>query len=240
MEEGCIVIQTCDKYQPIWKSLLWSMEKYWDFEIPWPIYFCNEEIDVKFKNSKYRQIKTGRMKHSEMISRIMSELRDYKYIFYMLDDFWPTDRMSKEIFMGLFKIFKDNNWDSLKVTAYQPMYYDVEGTSFHFNGKKILRYKKSSNWRFNQQASFWKREIFENIVSEPDEMLLEEKTNTSLGTEQAMDKKFRELYPDAEVYLYNYIWYPVSGAMWRGGLTLIGEQIEFEIAAEEFAKIKFG
>lgn len=237
MEEGCIVVQSCDKYQRIWPGLFWSFEKYWDFDIPWKIYFCNEEKKAYFPNKKYQQINTGEMGHSEMMKKIVSSLNEYKYIFYMLDDFWPTDRMTKEMFMGLFGVFKKNNWDSLKITAYQPNYYELENTEFVFNGKKILKYSKNSKWRFSQQASFWKREIFESIITESETK--NENLSTSLPVEIAMDKKFCELYPEADVYQYNYIWYPISGVMWRGVLTQIGEQIEFERKVEEIIKIKF-
>jgi hypothetical protein len=237
VEEGCIIIQSCDKYQHIWPGLFWSLGKYWDFQIPWKIYFCNEEKKIHFPNKRYQQILTGRMGHSEMMAKIISSLSEYKYIFYMLDDFWPTDRMTKEMFMGLFNIFKNNQWESLKITAYQPSHYKLENTNFEFNRKKILKYAKNSRWKFSQQASFWKREVFESIITDP--MVKDKNLSTSLPTEIAMDEKFCNLYPEANVYLYNYIWYPVSGVMWRGVLTQIGEQIEFERKVEETIKIKF-
>lgn len=238
MEEGCIVIQTCDKYQCAWEGLFWSMNKYWDFTIPWTIYFCNEELDVSLPNQKYKQIKTGRISHCEMMKSIMQKI-ECDYIFYMLEDFWPIKHMSKEMFMGLFNIFKENNWDSLKVTPHQPNHYELEGTSFSFNNQKILKYSKNSKWKFNQQASFWKREVFNGIISPPKEEHAEGKHNTSLGVEIAMDEKFQKENPNAEVYLFNYLWYPVGGSIWRGKLTQIGEQIEFERQVDEYIKIKY-
>lgn len=236
-EEGCIVIQTCDKYHTSWPGLFWSMNRYWDYDIPWKIFFCNEEKEVELPNKKYEQLKTGRLSHSEMMSKIFSDLKSYKYIFYMLEDFWPTSPMTKEMFLGLFEIFKKNNWDSLKITSYQPHFYDLENTNFEFEGKKILRYSEKSKWRFNQQASFWKHEIFESVIMPPKPQDLN--INTSLQIEDAMDERFRKLHPKAEVYLYNYVWYPISGVLWRGELTVIGKQIEFERNVEELIKIKF-
>jgi len=214
------------------------MDNYWDFSIPWPIYFCNEELDIRLPNKSYTQFKTGKLSHYEMMKKIVEEIK-YKYIFYMLEDFWPIKHMSKDMFLGLFEIFKENNWDSLKVTTHQPKYYELEGTKFSFNNQKILRYSKSSKWRFNQQASFWKHEVFKSIISPPKEEHIETKYSTSLGVEVAMDEKFRTDNPDSEVYLFNYLWYPVGGSMWRGKLTQIGEQIEFERQVEEYTKIKY-
>jgi len=213
------------------------MEKYWDSEIPWTIYFCNEEKEVKFPSDKYKQLKTGSCSHSEMMSKIFSKLKNYKYIFYMLEDFWPTAPMSKETFLGLFETFKKNNWDSLKVTSHQPHCYELENTEFSFEGKKILRYSEKSLWRFNQQASFWKRDVFESLILPPKEEDLN--ISTSLNIETAMDEKFRTMHPKAEVYLYHYVWYPVSGVMWRGELTTVGKQIRFEMQVEELIKQQF-
>lgn len=238
-EEGCIIIQTCDKYQFTWDGLFWSMNKYWDFEIPWTIYFCNEEIEVKLPNKRYKQIKTGVLDHSDMMRSILSQLKEHKYIFYMLEDYWPIKEMNKELFTSLFKLFKDNNWDSLKVTAHLPAHYKVENTNFYLKNKKILKYSKESDWVFSQQASFWKREIFENIIQKPQAGHEERRHKTSLGVEIAMDKKIKELYPNAEVYLFNYMWYPVGGVVWRGEMNLIGKQIEFERAVEEHVRISY-
>jgi hypothetical protein len=241
MEEGCIVIQTCDRYQQAWKTLFWSMEKFWDFEIPWQIYLCTETVQINLPGSRYSQIKTGKMSNAKMIKKIMGELKQYKYLFYMLEDFWPIKQMSKEKFLGLFEIFKKNDWDSLKVCPYQPKYYKVKNTNFYFGEEKILEFTEDSKWRFSQQASFWKRELLESIVydAELPDKEKEQSVNTSLSTEIKMDDIFREKHPKAKVYLYNYMWYPVGGAIWRGNLSTIGEQIQFDMNIEELIKSNF-
>jgi hypothetical protein len=242
MEEGCIVIQSCDRYQPAWEGLFWSMDKFWDYEIPWPIYFCNESNKLEFTNKKYSQIRTGYMSHAGMIKKIMQELKQYNYIFYMLEDFWPTKRMDKEIFLGLFRIFQENNWDSLKVCPYHPSYYDLINTDFHFKNKKILEFSKDSKWRFSQQASFWKREVIENLVEEEIEISPQNQEglkNTSLATEIKMDEAIRIKYPESSIYLYNYLWYPVGGVLWRGELSEIGKQLQFEMNIEKLIETKF-
>lgn len=235
MEEGCIVIQTCDKYQPAWENLFWSFNKYWDFEIPWKIYFCNEEVDCKFKNDRFIQIKCGKNNHYEILKIILEKI-DHKYIFYMLEDFWPTATIKKNIFMGLFSIFRSENWDSLKLCCIHPNRYSLENTNFIFYGKKILKFSDGSEWRFNQQSSFWKTDVLKNIIVKN---FLEEKIKTSLGFEKDTDKEYRKKYPVSKDYIYNLFWYPVGGAYWRGEINLIGQQINFEREVEEYIKNNF-
>lgn len=215
------------------------MDQYWDFSIPWRIYFCNEELDVDLPNEKYTQIKTGKKSHASMTREILGTLRDHKYVFYMLEDFWPVREMSNRTFMGLFKIFKKNEWDSLKVTINQPSFYELESTEFRFNNEKILKYSSNSRWKFNQQASFWKRDVLEQIIDDPTGPNEESKISTSLGMETATDDKFGKLFPDAQVYLFNYLWYPVGGSYWRGEINEMGKQIEFEMKVKEYNELRY-
>jgi hypothetical protein len=233
-EEGCVIIQSCDKYQELWPNLFWAMNKYWDFSIPWTIYFCTETKDIVFPNEKYKQIKTGNMNHAKMFSKILSELKEYKYVFYMLEDFWPTDKMDKETFLELFKIFKDNDLDSLRVSSHMPEYYKLEKTNIFFKDKMIFKYSKDSEWKFSQQAGFWKRELLENCIAESSTS--ESEVGSSLPVEIATDINLRNKYPDAKIYHHHYVWYPIGGSYWRGKITLIGQQIEFERKVDELVK----
>lgn len=230
MEQGCIVIQTCDKYQHIWENLFWSFEKNWDFDIPWNIYFFNEELNCDFPNKKFFQIKCGKNNHSNIFKKVLEEIK-HDYIFYMLEDFWPTSEMTKDTFMGLFSIFKENDWNSLKVCCVHPNRYSLENTNFNFKDKKILKFKDESNWRFNQQASFWKTSVLKKFFIESAD---EEGMKTSLKFEFEMDKAYKKNYKKSKDYIYNYFWYPVGGVCWRGEINLMGQQIDFEKKVQKY------
>lgn len=221
---GCIVVQTCDAYQPYWESFYWSFMKYWDHDIAWPFYFCNEEIPVNFSLPNHYQLKTGKGSHSSRFAKILDSL-EYDYVFYMLEDFWLTDRMTKYMFSELFALMKNNDWDSLRVAPYMPEYYKLEKTDHIVQNRKIFKYTQDSDWKFSQQASFWKKDFLRNIIVEP--QISEIDISTSLSGEIVMDQYLKQKYPDAKIYHYPYHWYPVSGVVWRGKLTQMGEQIEF-------------
>lgn len=233
-EEGCILIQTCDKYQMVWKNLFWSMKNFWDFKIPWKIYFCNEEKNVELPNKQFHQIKTGVCSHSEILKKSIEQI-NCDYIFYMLDDFWPTKKIKKELFLNLFNIFKKERWNSLKVCPVHPSYYQITKTDFEIEKKRIFKFDDKSKWRFNQQASFWPRELLlEQIIDSN----FEGKHESSLSFEIDMDENYKLNYPESKDYIYNYFWYPVGGSYWRRKITLLGEQIEFERKVEEYLDTK--
>ena len=232
--ENCVVIQTCDAYSHYWSGLSYSMEKYWDFSIPWDIYLCNEETKISFENKKFHQITTGTKNYADRLLHILENL-NCDYIFYMLEDFWPTDRMTKHIFTGLFNKIQENEWDCLRVSPYMPEYYDLESTNHIFDGKMILKYSDKSHWKFSQQASFWNRKFLMNIIEKS--LKTEIIDSTSLPFEIACDEYLRD--KKVNIYHYHYFWYPISGVVWRGKLTQIGEQIEAIMNIESIMQNKF-
>lgn len=230
----CVVVHTCDAYQKFWHGFYNSMQKYWDFEIDCPIFFCNENINTTFSNPKFKQLKTGSGSHSQRLSFILDNLQEYDYIFYMLEDFWPTNPMTKQMFEGLAEITIQNNWDSLRLSHFLPEYYKAEPTQIEFQNQKILKFRKDSKWQFSQQAAFWNRKFLKSCIVEPE--ISETQISTSLSGEIAMDQYLIKNHPDAKIYHYHYHWYPVSGTVWRGELTQIGQEIEYILYLDEFVK----
>ena len=236
MSEGCVVIQTCDAYSKYWPGLIYSMNKYWDFNIPWPIYFCNEEINVDF-GPNYKQLLTGKHDSMHNLKFILDYLKEYEYVFLMIEDFWPVNPMSQDMFLGLFDIFKMNNWDSLRVSTFEPSYYKVKPSGLIFKNTKILKFTEESDWHFSMQAAFWKRDFLRSCLVESD--ISDAVYKTSLPSEIACDQNLKKLYPNAEIYHYHYFWYPMSGVVWRGEFTEIGKQIEVVMNIENLLKSSF-
>lgn len=230
---GCVLVQTCDAYAKFWPGFAYSMRKYWDFSIPWPIVFCNETADINFTEPGYTQLKAGPGSYIQRLQYALDKL-PYDYVFYMLEDFWPTDRMSREMFMGLFDLFQTNRWDALRVCTFMPSHYKATPTKHSFMGRKLLKYDKDSTWKYSQQATFWKKDFLRSCLVEPTES--EVKHKTSLIAEIACDEQLNRNCPNAEIYHYHYFWYPISGAVWRGELSEIGKQIEVVMNIENMLK----
>ena len=237
---GCVIIQTCDAYQHLWAGLAFSMNRYWDYNIPWPIYFCNEEAKVFFPDGvQFRQIQTGKGNYADRLLTILDAVSEFDYVFYMIEDFWPTDRMTKEFFTGLANLVEENQWKCLRVSILSKDHHnELELSPYVFQGKPIFQYKKSAEWKFMQQSSIWDRKFLREIVAGAKKCEIVE--STSLGTEAACDVFLRQNYPDVPVYFYHYYWYPVSGVSWRGELNLIGRQIEYLMHSEDILQQRFG
>ena len=230
----CVVVHTCDAYHQFWNGFYHSMQKYWDFNIDCPIFFCNETIDLQFTNPTFKQLKTGSGSHSGRMAKILDMLEDYDYIFYMLEDFWPTRPMTKKMFEGLAELTIQNNWESLRLSHFMPDLYKAELTEYQFDNQKLLKFSKDSKWLFSQQTAFWNRKFLRSCIVEP--AISETEISSSLTGEIAMDEYLRSNFPNTQIYHYHYHWYPIAGTVWRGKLTDVGKEIEYILYADEFVK----
>ena len=57
-----VLVQTCDNYSHFWEGRYVMFNRFWDFDLDWQIYFCNEELDFPYKDDRIIQLKTGKSK----------------------------------------------------------------------------------------------------------------------------------------------------------------------------------
>ena len=55
-----VLVQTCDNYSHFWEGWYVMFNRFWDFDLDWQIYFCNEETDFPYKDNRIKQLKTGK------------------------------------------------------------------------------------------------------------------------------------------------------------------------------------
>lgn len=224
--QGAIVIQTCDAYQKYWDGFFHYMDKHWDQNINWPIYFCNEEVDC----SHYQQIKTGKGTYIERQKRILEQLSE-DYVFYLLEDFWPTCRLDGNLFDELFNLMLIHDMDALQISSCLP-YFSLEPTNIHCKNKRLLKFRQDSDWLYNQQARIWRKEMLYQTLIEPE--ISERQVSSSITAEIACDKHIKQFSP--QIYLYHHFWYPISGVLFRGQLSEIGKQMENDMKIDQWAE----
>lgn len=214
------VVQTCDKYEPFWEGFFYYLNRHWDFNIKISYYFCNEEKTFDLP-SEFKQIKTGKGTFVQNLNKILQEVKEDN-IFYMLEDFWINAPMNKNLFESLFNVFLNKDLDALQVSSYLP-YYKLKVSNSTVMDKSLLDFEKDSEWIFNFQARFWKKEIFKKCLVEPD--VSEDKINSAISVEIKSDQFVRKKF-FLNVLLFHYFWYPISGVAYRGKLTEIGKQMQ--------------
>lgn len=226
--ECSVVIQTCDKYEKFWEGMFYYMDKFWDDSINIPIYFCNEKISIN--NKKFIQLKTGNGSFVGNLRNILGQV-DTKYIFYLLEDFWPINNFSKNLFENLFNYIHLNNVKALQVSAYTP-YYTLEKTETYVNNQRLLKFSKESDWKFNLQSRFWDKEFLKFCLEEPE--ISESEVNSAITVEITCSNKIKNLNDD--IFFYHHFWYPFSGVSYRGDFTNLGKELNNNMKADIFGK----
>lgn len=215
----CVLVQTCDRYEPYWRGFWHFMEKHWDFRIPAPIRMFNEEKRAKTPDW-CPQTLVGSGTFVENLKKTLS-LVEEEHIFLMLEDFWPVAPMGRQMFDALYEEFVGRDLDALQVSNYAP-YYTLRSEGRRLLGKPILDFCPKSDWVFNFQARFWKREVLEKLLVEP--AISERAVGSAITAEMASDKLARESF-DLKASLIHYLWYPLSGVAYRGEMTEFGSHL---------------
>jgi hypothetical protein len=224
-----VIIQTCDKYEKFWEGLFHFFEKQWDFQIECPIYFCNEIKEIKLP-CWAKQIKTGKGTFVQNLKNILESVPENN-VFFLLEDDWPIAPMKKELFNKLYEHFMENNLDSFQVGPYTP-YYKLENTNKKINEQNIWKIKQDSDWLFNLQARFWKKEKFKNCLAEPE--ISEEKLSSAITVEVSSNELAKK--NKLNVDFYHYFWYPIAGVAARGQFTKIGNDMQNIVNIDKLAK----
>ena len=225
-----VVVQTCDRYEPFWGGFFHFMKKQWSNSIPCPIYFCNETREVSLPDN-FKQIRSKSGTFVENLNFILDQIKEDN-IFYMLEDFWPTAPMRKSRFLSLFDCFLNNDADALQVSTVTP-YYSLTKTDQIIYGQRLLQFASESDWIFNFQARFWKKEIMRKCLRNP--IVSEKEISSAITVEMESDKFAKNM--NLKVLFHHYFWYPISGVAYRGELTEIGKQMQNIVEIERYASV---
>ena len=84
-------------------------------------------------------------------------------------------------------------------------------------------------------SRFWKKESLKKCLVEP--AISEKKVSSNITVEIASDKIAKDV--KLQAYLYHYIWYPFSGAVYRGELNEEGKILQNIFNIDMIVKQKF-
>lgn len=222
-----VAILSCDRYEPYWRGLWNFMGKNWDFSIDAPIRMFNEEKKADCP-SWCEQRLVGNGTFVENLRRAVSTTNE-EHLFLMLEDFWPIAPMNRRMFEELYEEFRENDLDALQVSNYSP-YYTVQKSGRRVMGQELMDFHPNSDWIFNFQARFWKRESLLKFLVEPE--LSERSVGSAITAEMAADKLVRSS-GGFRVRLFHYLWYPLSGVSYRGQFTDFGRHLQNIVEIDE-------
>lgn len=221
-----VLIQTCDRYEKFWPGFFNFFEKHWDSSIDCKIYFCNEKNNVILPDN-FISIKNGSGTFVQNLKNSIDQIKEND-IFFLLEDFWPIAPMTKDLFFNFYDYFNQKELDAFQVGPYTP-YYKLEKTENKIKNRDIWKIKKDSDWLFNFQARFWKKQILKECLVEPE--ISERTISSAISVEMDSNKIAQQ--KEINVNFYHYFWYPIGGVAYRGDFTEIGNQMNNIVNIDE-------
>ena len=225
MDDISVIVHTCDKYNFCWDGWYYYFNKYWNYNLPWKIYFLNETKDINYKNTN--QIKSGPGEWSDRLKVGLGKIHS-KYIFYLQEDVWLQKKVDFDLFLKLYEIVVKYNINALRiVNKTDPNYYKLNNTSI-FNGE-ISKFKNNSKYLVSHQPSIINKDFLIKTLI-PNESPWDNEINGTnrLQNEQIIKYKWGLFkysgIPDHKIYLFLINnWY--SAVVRQGSFTEDGEKL---------------
>lgn len=225
---ACVLVQTCDRYDRLWRGFWHFMEKQWDFSIKAPIYFASNSLTGCLPKW-CRGISFGDRTFVEGLKKSLQSIEE-ENIFLMLEDYWPIAPMTKNIFDSLYLEFEKSGVDALQVSNYSP-YYSLQTSGRKVAERELMKFLPKSEWIFNFQARLWRRQSLDGCLSEPE--ISETAVGSAITAEIASDEAARKK-EDFKASLVPYTWYPISGVSHRGRMSALGEALQNIVNTEGY------
>jgi len=215
-----VIIQTCDKYRNFWNGWYLAWKNNWNWDLKWPVVFCNEEMDLPFNDPRIGQIKSPVSKDKNGFSNRLSDILEKvktKYVLYIQDDMWLTNSVNFSTFKeALYKV-RYNDWNCLRLHEKIWLNYTLEKTRHFVNEKRVLKMKSTSEWLLTHNAAIWNKQfLMESILPDEDPW-----TNEVEGGVRISKK-----YTDPKIYHLNERWYYQPGASQNGIINSFMEQYQ--------------
>jgi hypothetical protein len=193
MNNLAIIIQSCDAFEFLWEGWLYAWQKYWDFKIPYPIYFITETKSPVFPKV-INNIQVGKGEFSSNLIHAFEKIPE-SHIFYMQDDFWLRATYYKALFDYHYNIFYEFEMDCLRIIGpikkYKALklYFDLD--------YPFLRFQLDSPYIGTHISAFWKKVHFLSILKHEESPW----TAEGLGTE-----RLRQL-PQEPKHFFQHLWF---------------------------------
>ena len=249
----CVLVQTCDAYSHFWNGWYKMFDRFWDFDLDWQIYFCNEEVDLPFKDERIKQIKTGKSKQywgtesrewlptfggpkqidegwSDRLLHMLKSV-DTKYILYFQEDQWPKFKIDKVLFSDLASFCQSYDVSALKLHRINRLDQTQRlETDIYIKNKKLIQWGSESEWLVSHQPTIWNREFLIDLTIKGEGF----RDNEYAATER-LKEKYKDNFP--KIYSYNHDWFyersASSGGNWVEPVAWEFDEVQNEMVKEE-------
>lgn len=155
-----LLLVSYDGYGDMWPTFFECKEKYWP-DCPYQLVLVN---NIKaFKKKNVRVINCGRDAQWSMRTRLALESIESKYVLFLLEDFFLSDKVNTTDIQGAINLMEADNLDYYKIMTFSKIKTK--------NYKRInYLHEIPADWPYgiSLQAAIWKRDYFLKMVGTED------------------------------------------------------------------------
>lgn len=148
-----IILHTKDSYSEFWDYWWLFFNKHCNH----PVIFVTETKKPRF-NNKVSVFYTGFGEWGERLNKILDHLSSIEYVFYMQEDFWPTQ--SFPFNQNIIDIAIANDFDCWRMCEMSYLYSIIE-SNLHTN---TFRFHQNSLYTLSHQFSLWNRSFLRKFI----------------------------------------------------------------------------
>lgn len=226
-----VIVQTCDEYEFLWRGWYLSFKNNWDWSLGWKIYFCPESKRPPFYDSRIEVMNTTKSKDSSGFSSRLTEILQNiktKYVLYIQDDMWLKTKVDGNALKECLYLMKHFDWNSIKVHEKIWFNYNLEKTKIFVGDKRVLKYKKDSEYLLTHNAAIWNRTfLLESMI--PNETPWKNEIDGTL--------RIRNKYEEPKIYHFDMGWYYPIGIQEGGKFLPFGNELNNQLIANEINKL---
>lgn len=151
-----LLLVSYDGYGDMWPAFFECKERFWP-DCPYPLVLSNNEKAFEARN--VRVINCGKEAQWSTRTRIALESIESKYVLFLLEDLFISDRVKTSDLQNAIALMEENNLDYYKIMTFSKI------CTKNYKGMGYL-HEIPASWPYgiSLQAAIWNREYFLNLV----------------------------------------------------------------------------
>jgi hypothetical protein len=159
MTDLTLAIGTCDLYLKFVPNCIYLANKYLEPDIERLIIGETEHLDIK----NYKFINSGKLDWGQRMINGLNSVKT-KYVFFILEDYYLSQKLTKEYFDWMIKFMDRERAKKLIITSVP----DWAGYKYSVNIDTIKKMHPESNWLASIQPAIWDVKHLINTISPED------------------------------------------------------------------------
>ena len=168
MDNISMVLMSCDKYEDAWYPFFHQLKANWP-EFDMPIYLGTESKCFSYDGLDIRCPLAGGKEYRQWSERLLQLLKkiDSEFILFMLDDFWLTSKVDKDVFMRIKSYIENDRYIGFVCLLHESKSFATDEQRKKIVSSKyedLVEWEKGLPFRITTQAGLWRKSFLVKLL----------------------------------------------------------------------------